>query len=133
MDIDKIIDADKLPRNGVIVVKTKEITTDLVNSLTEMGEKLKPAVAGKNISVFVLKEKDSIETKTPQDMERYGWYKRNKGEMHICIEKGTFLTSLVKDIKGGSKAAIQDLAEMLAAHIEDAIKHPDFDITLKNV
>jgi hypothetical protein len=121
MDFDKIINADALPKNGIIVIKAPVITQDLVKELQELGEKLKPAVAGKNISVFLLNEGESIETKSPEDMAKYGWYKKNKGDICVKIEDGQFLRSLIGEIKGGSPSARKDLVDMLADLVEEEI------------
>jgi hypothetical protein len=131
MELDKIIDADKLPKNGVLVIKSDNIDAELIDSLKSMGEALKPAVSGKNISVFVLKTGDNIETLTPEQMERFGWFKKNKGDLVVSIERGALLSSLLKEIKGGSKGAITDLAEVLAGEIAAAVKKPEFEINLK--
>lgn len=131
MLIEKIIDADALPKNGVIIVKTDNVDEDFIKSLEELGKTLKPATSGKNISVFILKKGDSIETKTPEQMALYGWHKKNKGDFTISIESGTLLTSLVKEIKAGSKGATQDLAEIIAERIVEAIAKPEFQIVLK--
>jgi hypothetical protein len=131
MEFYKLIDADTLPKNGVVVVTVEEITSDLVDSLQEMGKALKPAISGKNISVLVIKKGEAVETLSVEKMKNLGWIKKPKGDLFVSIEKGQFLDSLVKEVAAGSKGAITELSNLIAEQVVEQTKSEEFLITLK--
>ncbi len=126
-----ILDTDKLPKNGVIIIKTDQVTEEFMESLNELGKALKPALAGKNICVFILKPSDTLETQSPEDMEKYGWVKKNKGDLFVTVEGSQYIESLKKEVKSNKAGAIKDLAELLAEEIAKTLEKNTIDLILK--
>jgi hypothetical protein len=78
IELDKIFKMDEVSSNSIICYKIQDIGKWIIPVLTNFETKYGKMLKEKNISLLVMREKDSIETVTESQLNKMGWYKKGK-------------------------------------------------------